>query len=289
MKTKEQYYLIPKQSPVGEKLEKLVRQCNEAEAEADKLAKELGAIAYSPDIFNDFGGITALEFPSNRVPDKRIYTLYQNENGVNWYGPKVEVTVKPMPIATAELLKGKYGYIVDDKEKTFQEVAMAFSREEIVQISGMKFSGQPLSKFVKDKLISKEEMMRLECGEAPEKVLMNSSPILLEQVNVSINETKMLKEALSPLRFRMVANIRGSRKAIQLYKRLQALPVVPSGLANAIVGATNNEYRVGIVYYGDNFYISCHEELHAAGMQPVSKEEFDSIARSTANTEEAQA
>lgn len=289
MNTKEQYYLIPKRSPIGEKLEKLVRQCNEAEAEADKLAKELGAIAYSPDIFNDFGGITAFEFPNNKVPDERLYAFYQNENGVNWYGPNVDVTVKPMPVSTAELLKDKYGYIVDDKEKNFQEVAMAFSREEIMQMSGMKFSGQSLSKFLKDKLITKEEMMRLECGEVPEEVLLNTSPALLEQVNVSINEYKMLKEALSPLRFRMVAHVRGSRKAIQLYKRMQALPVVPGGLANAIVGASNKEYRVGIVYYGDNFYISCHEELHAAGMQPVSKEEFDSIARSTANPERTQA
>lgn len=281
---KDFFYRISTDTLVGDKLKKLINEAAVVEQAAHNLAESVGAVGWSPDQFNDYGGISVFEFPDNACPDKRTYTLVKSENGIDWYVPRVEVTTEPKQIDIALGLKDNFGYIVSGVDKTFRQVAMMLSREELVKLSGIELHGHPLEWFVREKLITKEELMRLETGESPEAVIITEDQSLMVQLHTTLFEARMLASALEPLRFRMVSHVKGSRKAVQLYKQMQSLPVIPCGMLNSILGIVGKEYQAGIAFVDGFVYIHCHEKLSTVGVQPVSNEEFFSVVNATTHT-----
>lgn len=274
---KDFFYRISADTPVGDKLKKLINEAVAADQAAHDLAESVGAVGWSPDLFNDYGGISVFEFPKNVCPDKWMYTLAKSENGINWYAPRVEVTTEPKLTEVALELKDQYDYIVSSVDNTFRQVAINFSREELVKLSGMKLHGHPLDWFVREKLITKKEQARLELGESPESVIITEDQSLMVQLHTTLSEAQMLATALEPLRFRMVSHVEGNCKAVQLYKRMQALPVIPCGTLNSIIGIVGKEYQAGIAFADSFVYVRCHEDLTTVGVQPVSSEEFFSV------------
>lgn len=278
------FYRIKTDTPIGKKLKKLMVEVSKVELAAHNLAESVGAVSWGPDVFNDYGGISVFEFKNNVCPDKRMYTLVKSENGIDWYAPRIEVNTEPKLTEVALGLKGHYGYIVSDVEKTFRQVSMKFSREEQVKLSGIELHGHPLEWFVREKLITKEEQIRLEMGESPESVIITEDQSLMEQLHTTLSETRMLVSALDQLRFRMVSHVKGNRKAVQLYKQMYSLPVIPCGTLNSIIGIVDKEYQAGIAFVDDFVYVRCHEKLINVFVQPVSGEEFSSVMNAIINT-----
>jgi len=71
-----------------------------------------------------------------------------------------------------------------------------------------------------------------------------------------------------------VMSISGSRKAVQLYKRIQALPIVPLGTVSHVLGIKDSDTRPGMLEHGGYVYVQTKHEVLKDGIEPIDKSEF---------------
>lgn len=230
------YYRVPDSTTTGQKLSKLCADISEVETAAERLAKELGAVAWSPSNHTDFGGISLLEFGNGRNPDKGLYEFVKEEIGHKWYAPKVDVEESIYQSDVAVGLKNSPNTLVRDKEMPFLSVSHRFSRAEAAQMAGIEIGFR-----------TKEEL-----------------PALDEEI----------AKALSGVTFRQVARFTGKRKAVSLYKKIIALPTIPYGLSNAIMEVRNEEYRIGLFRVSDATCVVASSESKAEGVEEIDEELF---------------
>lgn len=230
------YYRVPDSTTTGQKLSKLYLDILEVENAAEHLAKEQGAVAWSPSNHADFGGISLLEFGNGRNPDKGLYEFAKEEKGHKWYEPKVDLEEFIYPSDVAIGLKISRNVLVRDKEMPFSSVSHRFSRAEAAQMAGIEIGFR-----------TKEEL-----------------PALDEEIAKALNEVT----------FRQVIRFTGRRKSVSLYRKMMALPTIPLGLSNAIMEVGNEEYRIGLFRVADATCVVASSESRAEGTEEIDEELF---------------
>lgn len=71
-----------------------------------------------------------------------------------------------------------------------------------------------------------------------------------------------------------VMSISGNRKAVQLYKRMQDLPVVPLGTVSRVLGIKDSDTRPGMLEQGGYMYIQTKHNLAVDGIEVIGESEF---------------
>lgn len=74
--------------------------------------------------------------------------------------------------------------------------------------------------------------------------------------------------------FRMVTFVRGARKAVRTYMRMMALPVIPKGAVNALLGVKCGTARCGLMDCGEFIYITSPVPVDSPFVEAGSEEDF---------------
>lgn len=269
------YYKVNINTILGGKIKNLLTEVAQCEQSAEEFAKRVGAVAYTGAVDVDFGGVSAFEFPHGFLPDLAIFELVGSEDGFRWYAPKVEVKQQPMPSEVALQHRGSFGQIVPDAEKTFREIAFMFSRKEAAKMAGVICKQPSVEDIVSKLKISPVEMRMLKSGIVDFNTMfpdrLDNTP---ERVSQSIEEDKRIMDALGDQKFRIVITITCSRKAVQLYKQMLALPTVPRGMTNALLSIDSPNSRAGLAEFDQHIYICSGEPATGSELQEVPEEEF---------------
>ena len=85
------YYKIEKESELGKLAARLLGDMEDADRIADLVADKYGAKEFYTDSTNDAGGIVALEFPTNVIPDPNLWMQMQIADNPNCYVPNVRI------------------------------------------------------------------------------------------------------------------------------------------------------------------------------------------------------
>ena len=85
------YYKIEKESELGKLAARLLGDMEDADRIADIVADKYGAKEFYTDSTNDAGGIVALEFPTNVIPDPNLWMPMQIADNPNCYVPNVRI------------------------------------------------------------------------------------------------------------------------------------------------------------------------------------------------------
>lgn len=95
-----------------------------------------------------------------------------------------------------------------------------------------------------------------------------------DKLPVSINRI-LIKKPTNPLV--RVITFTGTSKAIQIYRDLLSLPVVPAGTLENMLGLKNSEYQCG--YYIDlqHVYIASYEPIEHPDVKPCSDEQVEEL------------
>lgn len=269
------YYKANTSTALGAKLKSLMTEADKCERSADEFAGAAGAIAYVGAVDVDFGGISAFEFEKGCIPDQSMFGQAGIENGIIWYVPKVEVKEQPMFSEIALGHKGDFGKIVPDTEKTFREISFMFSRKEAAKMAGIVSKQPAIEDILRKFKISPIEMRMLKSGNLAFNTMF---PYIqdgtAERVSQSIIEDKLIMDALSNRKFRIVITISGSRRAVQLYKQMLALPTIPGGMTSALLSIDNPNSRPGIAEFDRHIYVCSGTPSTAPELQIISEEEF---------------
>lgn len=269
------YYKVNTSTDLGAKLKSLMTEVVKCECSAEEFAGAVGAIAYIGAADVDFGGISAFEFERGIMPNQSLFEQASVENGITWYVPKVAVKEEPMFSEMALQHKGDFEKIVPDTEKTFREIAFMFSRRESAKMAGIMVKQPAIEEILRKFKISPVEMRMLKSGVVDFRTMFpDIHDGTAERVSQSIKEDKLIMDALGNRKFRIVITISGSRKAVQLYKQLLALPTIPGGMTSALLSIDNPNSRPGIAEFDRHIYVCSGTPSTAPELQKISEEEF---------------
>lgn len=243
---------IEKTSEKGKKLSALMKQIKKCDKAADNLAIELGCKTYVPSVEADFGGISAFEF-AGKV-DKKIWELVDSTKDGKLYIPKVNTRNDYIEMEKAIYLKGD-NVLVGETDLPFSAVSLHFSREESAKIAGVKLTTPSLEQLAKTYGLKNSDVNKIRVNIPVETAIPTATDEQKESLRLSHKEDMEIMSALENKKFRAVVFISGNKKAIEIFRKMMALPVVPQGTLNDIAGVANERFRCGIREEGDYIVI----------------------------------
>lgn len=272
------YYKIEKETELGTKLARLLGDMNEAESEADELADTYGAKEYYMDTVNDAGGIVAVEFPDNVIPDPKLWANFQIADNPKCYVPNVRIREELMETEKALQMVGVANTMVSKQDMPFEQVQFKFSREEAAEIAGVTLTTVPLERLGKRHRIDRRKLNMLSMGVPVETVLPELPEEIKTDIRLSLMEDKQIQNAMKSRTFRLVHTYEGKKKAVEIYQQWMNLPVVPFGTVNAMLGVKSDTYRCGLLEEDGWVYVTSVEEITLPEMIAISKVEYDEVS-----------
>lgn len=269
------YYKVKKESSTGVKLCALLKQIAEVDKVADDLAKQVGADAYLPHEYGDYGGMMAVSFPEKSRPSLKLWELVgQMNDGHKYYVPKVRVTEEWMPSHQAVEYEFSSRHLVEDKEVKYKDMIGVFSREQAAMFAGLQLTTYSVEALARKYNIENKNLYLIRAGVSAQHVLEGYADHVIAEFMRSQVEDMSINEKLSEISFRRVETIEGHSKAVSFYKKFMRLPIIPMGCTNAICQVDDNKHRCGIMESDDFIYITAGEESTCADFLSVSEEEF---------------
>ena len=249
------HYKTGATTELGAKLAALLVRIEEADKAADELAREVGATEYYPATEADYGGIAGFVFPKNKLINK-----------VNWVGVQVgdspddmaytpNVTTHTIAVTTDEAAQYEDKAIVSKTEYDFAQVSYLFSREEAAAMAGITITTAPLDRLGQRYGIDRKVVNMLSMGAPAHIVLQGFDSEVINACTHSQQEDKAITDAMASTKFRTVMTVKGSDRANQVFLRMLALPVVPQGTLNSLIGIEDSQFRAGIMRVDDTIYI----------------------------------
>lgn len=271
------YYKIEKETELGTKLARLLGDMNEAEAEADATADLYGAKEYYMDTVQDAGGIVAVEFPDNVIPDPRLWANFQIADNPKCYVPNVRIREELMEAEKALQKVGVANKTVSKQDMPFEQVQFKFSREEAAKMAGVTLTTVPLERLGKRHKIDRRKLNMLSMGVPVETILPELPDDIKTDIRLSLMEDKQIQDAMKGRKFRLVHTYEGHKKAVEIYQRWMNLPVVPFGTVNALLGVECDTHRCGLLDEGGYIYVTSAVEINNPALSVVTPEEYEVV------------
>ena len=271
------YYKIEKESELGKLAARLLGDMEDADRIADLVADKYGAKEFYTDSTNDAGGIVALEFPTNVIPDPNLWMQMQIADNPNCYVPNVRIKEELLESEKALQYEGVANKTVSKQEMSFEQVQFRFSREEAAQMAGVKLTTASLERLGKRHKIDRRKLNMLSMGVPVEAILPELSDDIKTDIRLSLMEDKQIQDAMKNRKFRLVHTYEGKKKAIEIYQEWMNLPVVPFGTVNAALGAKSDTHRCGLLDHDGWIYITSAVEIDNPELLLVSQTEFAAV------------
>ena len=284
------YYKIEKSTELGAKAAKMLREMEKAEDAAETFAAKYGASEYYTDPSHDAGGLIALEFPPTKFVNKKTWENIPMDNTKHCYGPRVTVSEKL--VETKEVGSLTENQQVSESEFPFSAVQFRFSREEAAAMAGVKLTTPSLERIGKRNRISRRVLNMISMGAPVENVMPEASEELKTAIRLSQTEDRQIQEAMKNRTFKLVHTLSGTPEAIAIYKEQCALPVVPGGAVNKLLGAVCETHRCGLLDAGEFIYVISAVAIENSALTEAPAEEYEmllqvQVAKNNANGKEA--
>lgn len=271
-------YKVKKETGTGQKLVALLRQIDECDEAADRLAVSVGANAYLPHEYGDFGGMMAVSFPPTTLPSSTDWeSVGEMNDGHKYYVPRVQITEEWMPASKAAEYELNSRYLVEGKTVKYEQLVGVFSREQAAAMAGLQLTTPSIELLGKRHDIKKHEMSLLRVGVPAQHALKDFPDEVIAEFMRTQVEDMCIAEKLNGIPFRRVEKIRGHNKAVAFYKKCMQLPTVPLGTTNALCQVNDDKHRCGVSEYEDYVYITAGAESACEEFEPVTKAEFQQV------------
>lgn len=271
------YYKIEKETELGTKLTRLLGDMNEAESKADDLANTHGAKEYYMDAVQDAGGIVAVEFPDNVIPDPKLWANFQIADNPKCYVPNVRIREELMEAEKALQMEGGSNVVVSKQDMPFEQVQFKFSREEAAKMAGITLTTASLERLGKRHKIDRRKLNMLSMGVPVEIVLPELPEEIKTDIRLSQMEDNQIQNAMEGRKFRLVHTYEGNKKAVEIYQQWMNLPVVPSGTVNALLGVECDTHRCGLLDEDGYIYVTSAVEINNPALSVVTPEEYEVV------------
>lgn len=249
------HYKTGATTELGAKLAALLVRIEEADTAADELAREVGATEYYPATEADYGGIAGFVFPKNKLINKTNWTGVQVGDTPDDMAYTPNVTTTTIAVPTAEAAQYEDKAIVGKTEYDFAQVSYLFSREEAAAMAGITLTTPPLDRLGQRYGLERKVVNMLSMGAPAHIVLQGFDSEVINACTHSQQEDKAITDAMDSTKFRTVMTLKGSDRANQVFLRMLALPVVPQGTLNSLIGIEDSQFRAGIMRVDDTIYI----------------------------------
>lgn len=270
------YYRTSVGTSLGQKLVRLMQDIEVCDSEAEAFCSSIGVEVYLPAVEADFGGVGGLCMDAKTVNQKLFVPVCRME-GETFYMPRVQIKTVPMEAAKADALSGRHNLLLSDEEMPFSRVSMMFSRQQTATMAGMTLHYPSVSDVLRRhrvRITDGSVIRRLVEGELVRVVLPGCSETVALELNASQEEDRRLMEAMAGRTFKMVSYLKGNRRSVELYKRINSLKIVPQGTLAAMLGARDLNRRPGFFCCGDMFWVKSSLDLEHEWLEEVSSEEF---------------
>lgn len=271
-------YKVKKETGTGQKLVALLRQIDEVDEEADRLAVSVGANAYLPHEYGDFGGMMAVSFPPTTLPSSADWeSVGEMNDGYKYYVPRVQITEEWMPASEAAKYELNSRYLVESKTVKYEQLVGIFSREQAAVMARLQLTTPSIEVLGKRHDIKKHEMSLLRVGVPAQHALKDFPDEVITEFMRTQVEDMCIAEKMNGTPFRRVEKIKGSNKAVSFYKKCMQLPTVPLGTTNALCQVNDDKHRCGVSEYEDYVYITAGAESACEEFEPVTDLEFQQV------------
>lgn len=271
-------YKVKKETSTGQKLVALLRQIDECDEAADRLAVSVGANAYLPHEYGDFGGMMGVSFPPTTLPSSTDWeSVGEMDDGHKYYVPRVQVTEEWMPASQAAEYELNSRYLVEGKTVKYEQLVGVFSRKQAAAMAGLQLTTPSIEVLGKRHDIKKHEMSLLRVGVPAQHALKDFPDEVIAEFMRTQVEDMCIAEKMNGTPFRRVEKIKGYNKAVSFYKKCMKLPTVPLGTTNALCQVNDDKHRCGVSEYEDYVYITAGAESACEEFEPVTEAEFQQV------------
>lgn len=257
------YYRLNPACERGKTFLKVVSDGMKAVQAAEKVVEECDAIDWMSGLYADFGGISAFVFPTNTVPDGDVFedTGSKDREGRTLWAPRVHIEERVC-------LRSQLDLLDDDTcikhSKTFKgsELVGVYGRKAVAKAVGMELHYLHPVEELNLLKIPKDEIHQYVRGEKSldevlqDKLLVSKRDKALKQFAFKGEEEhNAFLQAIDGKEFGLYMSVQGSPQAVDLFKEVNALPVVPQGTLNRIVGVRDGERCVGFFIHSNWIWV----------------------------------
>ena len=246
------YYRLNPACDKGKEFMSVVGEGVQVEKKANKLVKECNAVGCVPSLYADFGGVTALAFKNNVKPDPEVFldSEQSSPDGHRLYEPHVRCEQKvcvweKMPADHPDIIKSK-------RELLAGEVLANFPRKMLAEALGMELKYMHPLEALRLLNIPAEEASEFARGKKTMKEVLAGKMFVSKRDKANSEyaikgeqENMVFVEELKKHTYGLYTVLHGTDKAKLLFCECQALPVVPHGTLNAVVGLDKARNRCG--------------------------------------------
>lgn len=278
------YYHVSIDTSLGKKLERLMQDISDCDREAESFCRSVGVEVYLPAVEADFGGVSGLRMDDRSV-NRKLFVQVCKLDGETFYLPRVQVRTVFMEAAKADALAANVRVLVSDEDIPFPRVSMMFSRQQTANMAGVELHYPSVINILRKHRVKVEDgsvIRRLVDGEQVRLVFPACPEIVAQEVTASQEEDRRLMRAMSGRMFKMVSYLRGCHRAVELYRQINALKVVPQGTLAAMLGARDLNRRPGFFRCGDMFWVTSSLPLEQECLSAATREEFQSACQQAA-------
>lgn len=268
------YYRAEKNSELGQTLTRLLQEIKHCQDAADELAVSVGTESYLAGTDVDFGGISAFEFPKNRlIPTSVWEQVYIEDIKGNFYIPRVEIRQEFLTKEKAEKFQNKPDVIVNKTAIPFTSIMPQFSRKEAAEMAGVTLTTPSVEILAKRYGIDRQTVNMLTMGIPVDLILGSSEEEAQQAFRLTLQEDRQITDALKKNDYYQVSHLKGKKAAIEIYRKMLALPCIPAGTVNAQLGVKNTQYRCGLLDSDSYIYITSPDIISKADILVAYKEE----------------
>lgn len=268
------FYKLSKSCELGQKAAALAAEMEHVETLAFLLAKKMGATDYFTDPNMDAGGLVGLQFKGKNMASDDNWSLVWLDDEDDCYMPNVRIRTELIPAERAGEYKGS-NVMVSQQTMPFEQVQFKFSREEAADMAGIHLTTPSLERLGKRHKINRRKLNMLSLGVPVEKVLPDASEEQKREICKTQIEDKLIQDAMRGKQFRLVYTYEGKPKALEIFKEWNALPVIPEGTVNALLGVKCNTHRCGLLDCGDYIIVSSAVEIQNEEFTPSNVQEYE--------------
>ena len=274
------HYKTGATTELGAKLAALLVRIEEADTAADELAREVGATEYYPATEADYGGIAGFVFPKNKLINKANWVGVQVGDSPDDMAYTPNVTTHTIAVTTDEASQYEDKAIVSKTEYDFAQVSYLFSREEAAAMAGITLTTPPLDRLGQRYGLERKVVNMLSMGAPAHIVLQGFDSEVINACTHSQQEDKAITDAMASTKFRTVMTVKGSERANQVFLRMLALPVVPQGTLNSLIGIEDSKFRAGIMRVDDTIYIISPQPSADLSLKAIDEAEWQAANES---------
>lgn len=263
------YYRLSPTSKIGKAFMQCVLDGVGADKQAAELAKEMGAEEYLSNPTADMGGLIAVVFPDDKVPEGKEKVFKRAGNPLK-DGRKVwEINVKCELCCAlyGEIPEGTHYMTVSDKKLSLQQAGKLFTREQIARAIKMELKYHQPVEYLHMLGLSRTELQTYVTHPRPIAEVLQGKMLISKRDKANKEyafkaeeEHNRFLEAVKGKEFSAYYMMLGVQEACELQKKLLMLPIVPAGRLNAIVGLTKARYSVGFFLHQNHIWLKSGAE-----------------------------